>query len=103
MSTPTVAEVSKPWSPPVDVRRPYDLPHRAVAVLALVLLALFAAWALTSDIPRTGPGIKGDIKGDEATYIAATLSLAFDHDLTFQARDLERFADIFHAVPRACS
>ncbi|MGE0451713.1 MAG: hypothetical protein AB7Q29_19220 [Vicinamibacterales bacterium] len=74
-------------------------PHKGAAIVGIVLFALLASAALTVDTPRTGPGLQGDIKGDEATYVAATLSAAFDRDLTFGARDLERFAGLFHRGP----
>lgn len=73
--------------------------HWAAGVVAFVLLVVLTCIALTVDVPRTEPGIQGDIKGDEATYVAATLSLAFDRDLTFQSRDLERFEGLYHRGP----
>lgn len=60
-----------------------------------VLFAIGVALALSVDVPRTGYGIKSD----EATYVAATLSAAFDGDLSFERRDLERFSGLYHSGP----
>ncbi len=40
-----------------------------------------------------------DIKGDESTYVAMTLSVAYDGDLSYQRRDLERFWGIYKQGP----
>jgi len=53
------------------------------------------AAAISVDVVRTGFGVKGD----EATYVAMTLSAAFDHDLSFQRVDLERFWGLYRAAP----
>ncbi len=61
-----------------------------VGLHAWVGLCLLAAgiWAaLNIDPPRIGIGIKGD----EATYVSMALSAAYDGDLVYQRRDLERF------------
>src|SRR3954462_10627384 len=60
-----------------------------------VLLVVALAAALSVDVVKTGFGIKGD----EATYVAMALSLAYDHDLTYERRDLDRFAGIYRAGP----
>ena len=73
--------------------------HYAAAVVGCVLFAILASLALTVDVPRIQPTFEGDIKSDEATYVAATLSLAYDGDLVFQRRDLERFAGFYHRGP----
>ena len=70
-------------------------PHRGPAVLAAVLFAVAGAFALSVDVPRTGYGIKSD----EATYVAMALSLAHDGNLSFERRDLERFAGLYHSGP----
>jgi hypothetical protein len=54
--------------------------------LALVVAALLAAAALT-DLPRASGG---EFWGDGATYYSMAWSLAVDHDLRYEARDLER-------------
>lgn len=69
--------------------------HLGAAVLGLVLFVVAAAAALAVDVPRTTYGIKSD----EATYIAAALSAAYDGDLAFERKDLERFAGIYHSGP----
>lgn len=69
--------------------------HLVPAVLGLVLFAVGAALALSVDVPRNGYGVKAD----EATYVAAALSVAYDGDLAFERRDLERFAGLYHAGP----
>jgi hypothetical protein len=69
--------------------------HRGPAILGVVLLVIAAAVALSVDVPRTGYGIKSD----EATYIAAALSAAYDGDLQYERRDLERFAGLYHSGP----
>src|SRR4051812_35101613 len=69
--------------------------HAGPAVLWLLLTAIAAAFALTVDVPRTAYGIKSD----EATYIAAALSAAYDRDLQYERRDLERFAGLYHSGP----
>jgi hypothetical protein len=47
------------------------------------------------DVPRTGYGLKSD----EANYVAAALSAAYDGDLAFDRHDLERFAGLYHQGP----
>jgi hypothetical protein len=54
---------------------------------AAVLLIVSLAAAISVDVVKTNNGIKGD----EATYVSMALSLAFDQDLKYQRRDLERF------------
>ena len=70
-------------------------PHQGPALLGLVLLVTAAAFAMAVDVPRTGYGIKSD----EATYVAAALSAAFDGNLSFERRDLERFVGLYHSGP----
>ncbi len=69
--------------------------HLGASVLGVVLVAIMAAAAISVDVPRTTYGLKSD----EATYIAAALSLAYDGDLAYQRRDLERFAGLYHSGP----
>jgi hypothetical protein len=59
------------------------------------LLVVALAAALSVDVVKTGFGIKGD----EATYVSMGLSAAYDHDLTYERRDLERFYGFFKAGP----
>ena len=73
--------------------------HRGAAAAGFVLFVVAAAWALTADPIHLGPGIAGEIKGDDAVYVAAALSAAFDGDLSFEQRDLERFEGLYHRGP----
>ncbi len=60
-----------------------------------VLLVVALAAALSVDVVKTGFGIKGD----EATYVSMALSLAYDHDLTYERRDLDRFYGLYRSGP----
>ncbi len=68
---------------------------RGVAVAAGVLLVIALAAAVSVDVVRALYGIKGD----ESTYVAMTLSVAYDGDLSYQRRDLERFWGIYKQGP----
>jgi hypothetical protein len=63
--------------------------------LALFLFVTLVSAALTIDPPRTGMGLKGD----EATYVSMALSAAYDGDLAFQRKDLERFWATYQCGP----
>jgi hypothetical protein len=65
------------------------------ALTAAVLLIVSLAAALTIDVVKASFGIKGD----EATYVAMALSLAYDHDLSYERRDLDRFTGIYRSGP----
>jgi hypothetical protein len=67
----------------------------AARVVGAVLLVVAIAAAVSVDIVKTGYGVKSD----EATYVMMALSVAYDHDLTYERRDLERFAGLYHAGP----
>jgi len=69
--------------------------HRGPATAGLVLLIVGVVFALSINVPTTGYGIKSD----EATYVAAALSVAYDHDLNFDRGDLQRFATFYHGGP----
>jgi hypothetical protein len=69
--------------------------HRGPALFGLAVLLVAGAFALSVDVPRAGYGIKSD----EATYVAAALSAAYDRDLSFTRHDLERFAGLYHSGP----
>src|ERR1700682_5807454 len=60
-----------------------------------VLLVVALAAALSVDVVKTGFGIKGD----EATYVSMALSLAYDHDLTYERRYLDRFSGLYRSGP----
>jgi|TARA_B100002003_G_scaffold106584_1_gene99036 hypothetical protein len=64
-------------------------------LVALALLWVGSAVALSIDVPRTGFGIKGD----EATYVAMALSVAYDGDLVYERGDIERFFEIYGGGP----
>lgn len=68
---------------------------RAGALAAATLLIITLAAAVSVDVVRTGYGVKSD----EATYVAMALSLAFDHDLAYQRRDLERYVGLYRWGP----
>jgi len=71
-------------------------PARAgTAVVGAVLLLLGLAAALSVDVVKTGQGIKSD----EATYVAMALSVAYDQDLAYERRDLERFFGLYRWGP----
>src|SRR4051812_15328379 len=65
---------------------------RRAAVLVIVLIAV--ARFVPFDVGR----IFG-IKGDESTYVAMALSLAYDGDLMYRAEDLRRFQALYGAGP----
>jgi len=73
--------------------------HLGAAAAGFVLFVIAAAWALTADPIHVGPGVAGEIKGDDAVYVAAALSAAFDGNLSFEQRDLERFEGLYHRGP----
>ena len=69
--------------------------HKGPALAAFAVFAVLLSAARSVDVPRAGYGIKSD----EATYVAMALSLAYDGDLTYERRDLERFAGLYHSGP----
>ena len=71
--------------------RKLDLGHVAIALLLIV----GSGGALTVDIVKSGFGVKGD----EATYVSMALSVAYDGNLAYERRDLERFYEIYGAGP----
>src|SRR3954468_5843295 len=68
---------------------------RSAAVFGGILFVVCLAAALSVDVVKTGFGLKGD----EATYVSTGLSAAFDHDLTYERRDLERFFGLYRSGP----
>jgi hypothetical protein len=68
---------------------------RAGVVVAAVLLIVSLAAALSVDVVKTGYGVKSD----EATYVAMALSVAYDHDLSYERRDLERYFGFYRYGP----
>ena len=69
--------------------------HKGPALVAFAVFVVLLSAARSVDVPRAGYGIKSD----EATYVAMALSLAYDGDLTYERRDLERFAGLYHSGP----
>ena len=65
-------------------------------VVTAALLVVGCAAALSMDVFRT----MGGLKGDEATYVVMALSVAHDGDLAYEARDIERFYQIYHEGPQ---
>jgi hypothetical protein len=68
---------------------------RYAAIVGSIMLIVCLAAAASVDVVKTGFGIKGD----EATYVASGLSAAFDGDLTYERKDLERFFGLYRAGP----
>lgn len=64
-----------------------------IGAAALLVIGSYAA--LSVDVVQTGFGIKGD----EATYVAMSLSAAYDGDLVYEARDIERFYETYNHGP----
>mgnify|MGYP006275543859 CR=1 FL=1 len=67
----------------------------ALPLGAVALLCVLLAGAVSIDPIRTG----GGVKSDEATYVSMALSLAYDHDLAYERRDLQRFWGLYHQGP----
>lgn len=78
-----------------SVAAPASSSHRAAWLTGAVLLIVALAAALSVDVVRAGYRIKGD----EATYVAMALSAAYDRDLAYERRDLERFWGIYQQGP----
>jgi hypothetical protein len=68
---------------------------RDAAAIGAILFVVALAGALSVDVVKTGFGIKGD----EATYVSMGLSAAYDRDLTYERRDLERFFGLYKSGP----
>lgn len=68
---------------------------RAGLLAATVLLIVTLAAAISVDVVKTGYGVKSD----EATYVAMALSVAYDRDLTYERRDLERYVGLYRFGP----
>jgi len=82
--------------PPLTSTIASAAPARSGArVVAAILLAVGLAAALSVDVVKTGQGVKSD----EATYVAMALSLAYDGDLVYERRDLDRFFGLYRWGP----
>ena len=64
-------------------------------LLAGILFVVLLSAALTVDVVWDGYGIKGD----EATYTAMAMSVAYDGDLAFERKDLERYWSVYTSGP----
>lgn len=64
-------------------------------VAAALVLIFGSSAALSLDVVQAGFGVKGD----EATYVAMTLSVAYDGDLAYEPRDVRRFFRIYQGGP----
>jgi hypothetical protein len=62
---------------------------------ATALLVVMLSAAMSVDVVRAGY----KIKGDEATYVGMALSAAYDRNLSFERRDLERFYGLYEQGP----
>lgn len=80
-------------APPVSIRAGLRDPG---VIAALAVFVLGSILALSIDAPRTLRGIKGD----EATYIAMAMSLAYDGDLVYVSEDEERFFATYGGGPQ---
>ncbi|HKW03137.1 MAG TPA: hypothetical protein VJN96_25150 [Vicinamibacterales bacterium] len=67
---------------------------RTAAILIAAAIVLALAGRLI-DVPS----LAGKVKGDEATYVAMTLSLAHDGDLRYEPKDLTRFEAVYRQGP----
>lgn len=67
----------------------------AAALVAAIFVAVAGSAALSIDVPHDG----FSVKADEATYVAMALSVAYDGDLRFERRDLERFWSLYGTGP----
>src|SRR5436189_4483922 len=66
----------------------------AAAGAAILLIVALSA-AVSVDVVKAGYGVKSD----EATYVAMALSAAYDRDLAYERRDLERYVGIYRWGP----
>ena len=74
---------------------PVEASRFGAGTVGAVLLIVALAAAISVDVVQVGYGLKGD----EATYVSMALSVAFDHDITYQRRDLERFWGLYRSGP----
>jgi hypothetical protein len=92
----SVYDVGVPFMSQASVAAPpAPTSHRAAILTGAILLIVSLAAAVSVDVVRAGY----KVKGDEATYVAMALSAAYDRDLTYERRDLERFWGIYQQGP----
>ena len=81
---------------PVSALDDAPAPHgRGAAIAAAMLLAVALAAAISVDVVKNGFGVKSD----EATYVSMALSLAFDRNISYERRDLERYYGLYRFGP----
>lgn len=88
MSDPPHGGTLPPSGPPPGQMAP------GLLAAVVIFLLVFGA-TLSLDPARVGFGLRGD----ESTYIAMGLSAAYDHDLVYQKKDLERFWSYYPSGP----
>src|SRR5262245_62853845 len=69
--------------------------ERGVAIIGAVLLIVALAAAISVDVVKNGYGVKSD----EATYVSMALSLAYDRNLSYERRDLDRYFGFYRFGP----
>jgi hypothetical protein len=69
--------------------------ERGVAIIAAVLLIVGLAAAISVDVVKNGFGVKSD----EATYVSMALSIAYDGNLSYERRDLDRYFGFYRFGP----
>ena len=69
--------------------------RHGVAIAAAILLFAALAAAISVDVVKNGYGVKSD----EATYVSMALSVAYDHNISYERRDLERYYGLYRFGP----
>jgi hypothetical protein len=87
--------VSLVTSRPSAIEPAPPVSHRGAALAGAALFMLLIAAAISVDVVQAGD----KVKSDEATYVSMALSLAYDHDLTYEGHDLERFWGLYAQGP----
>src|SRR5262245_45250867 len=81
---------------PAEAVSPAPAPReRGVAIIGAVLLVIALAAAISVDVVKNGYGVKSD----EATYVSMALSLAYDGNLSYERRDLDRYFGFYRYGP----
>jgi hypothetical protein len=86
---------STPNDPASAVAAPPSPRARGATITAAVLLVVALAAAMSVDVVKNGYGVKSD----EATYVTMALSLAYDRNLSYERRDLERYFGLYRSGP----
>jgi hypothetical protein len=73
----------------------YCRQHAMATAVGLTLLVVLLAAAISVDVVRAGY----KTKSDESTYVSMTFSLAYDRDLVYERRDLERYWATYEGGP----